>query len=108
VQWNLAQLATAFLSADLCGKEDAQNAVNRYADIVLRLHSDGMARKIGLQAYNEELVTGFQRLMYSAKADFTNAFRALSSVAAEDEFGAVPDCILAALGRPLTAQEAQV
>jgi uncharacterized protein YdiU (UPF0061 family) len=99
VQWNLAQFATALLATDLCTQEEAQEAVNRYGARVLALHNQGMAQKMGLQEYNETMVTSFLRLMYAAEADFTNTFRALAKVGTTDEFDRIPDALLAALGK---------
>lgn len=98
VQWNLAQLATALLAVDLLKQEDAQEAINGYASQVMQLHNDGMAAKLGLREYSETLVTTFLKLMYTCEADFTNSFRAMAKVSAENEFERIPDGVAAALG----------
>ena len=99
VQWNLAQLATAMLASNLLKQEDAQEAINSYATQVLALHNDGMAAKLGMQTYDETLVTTFLRLMYVCEADFTNAFRALTDIEFAGEFETMPDVLAATLGK---------
>lgn len=56
VQWNLAQLATSFLVCDLVGESDAQAAVDSYSDQFGALYHGGMAAKIGLKEYDEDVV----------------------------------------------------
>lgn len=100
VQWNLAQFATALLACDLCAQEAAQEAINSYGTEVLQRHNSGMAAKLGLQEYDENMVTSFLRLMYTCEADFTNTFRALSHVSTSEPFERIPDGLTAALGKP--------
>lgn len=43
-------------------------------------YTQTMARKMGLVAYNRDLSVGLMKLMHEDETDFTNTFRALSSV----------------------------
>lgn len=97
VQWNLAQLATALLMADLVTQEQAQAAVDAYAHAFLEHYNAGMAAKLGLLAPNEDLANELLTLMYKSKADFTNCFRALSHLPLGEPFAAVPDALAATL-----------
>ena len=108
VQWNLAQFATALLAVDLVSQEQAQAAVNHYGEHILQLHNQGMAQKLGLSVYDESLVTSFLRLMYTSEADFTNSFRALSNIPAQDEFQSIPELLLRALGKAPDDDQKQV
>ena len=98
-QWNLAQLATSLLAADLVSQEQAQEAVNSYAEQVMELHNDGMAAKLGLQHYDEDLVLGFLKLLYASEGDFTNGFRAVSHLQSSEEFASIPERLAGALGK---------
>jgi hypothetical protein len=44
-----------------------------------------MAAKLGLRAYSKELSLGLLQLMFAEGADWTNTWRALSSVPSEGE-----------------------
>lgn len=100
VHWNLGQFATALLACNLCSQEAAQEAINSYGTDIVQQHDSGMAAKMGMQEYDQEMVTSFLRLMYTAEADFTNTFRALSHVSTAIEFERIPDGLAAALGKP--------
>ncbi len=65
--------------------------MDSYADIMTEQYTTRMARKLGLKEYRKELAVGLITLMYEDKADFTNTFRAMSSVSASDEPGTVPE-----------------
>ena len=69
----------------------AQEIVDSYADIMTEQYTTRMARKLGLKEYRKELAVGLITLMYEDKADFTNSFRAMSSVSADDEPGTVSE-----------------
>jgi uncharacterized protein YdiU (UPF0061 family) len=75
--WNVAQLASALLAANLIEHDAAQEAVNAFPEQVLKLMNNGFAAKSGLKEYDEAVVTELLQLMYDSKADFTNTFRAL-------------------------------
>lgn len=68
----------------------AQEIVDSYADIMTEQYTNRMARKLGLREYRKELAVGLITLMYEGKADFTNTFRAMASVSADDEPSTVP------------------
>ena len=68
----------------------AQEIVDSYADIMTEQYTSRMARKLGLCEYRKELAVGLITLMYEDKADFTNTFRAMASVTADDEPSTVP------------------
>ena len=91
--WNLAQLATALLplmGADRdAAIEAATEAVHRFPD---RFRAEWLAvfrAKLGLGTEEEgdaDLVGTLLSRMETLRADFTNAFRALGTPAARDEF----------------------
>ena len=68
----------------------AQEIVDSYADTMTEQYTSRMARKLGLREYRKELAVGLITLMYEDKADFTNTFRAMASVCADDEPSTVP------------------
>ena len=68
----------------------AQEIVDSYADIMTEQYTSRMARKLGLREYRKELAVGLITLMYEDKADFTNTFRAMASVSADDKPSTVP------------------
>jgi uncharacterized protein YdiU (UPF0061 family) len=106
--WNVAQLASALLAADLIEHDAAQEAVNAFPEQVLKLMNNGFAAKIGLKEYDEAVVTELLQLMYDSKADFTNTFRALCGLSHEREVAEVPPSVLAALGEELSAEQSEV
>ncbi len=63
----------------------AQAAVDAYAEELQGAYNGRMAAKLGLVAYNRELIMGLMKLMFEDEADFTNTFRALSTVTTEGE-----------------------
>lgn len=108
MQWNLAQLASAFLAADLLEKEDAQAAIDEYGVQLVKLHEEGWAAKLGLPSYTEGVATRYMKLMAASEADFTNTFRALTALSHEEAFADMPESIVAACGKDLTAEDRQV
>jgi uncharacterized protein YdiU (UPF0061 family) len=108
VQWNLAQLANALLACDLVSKSEAQAAVDSYGSQVLELHNSGMACKLGLAEYDEELVNTFLRLMSEGTVDFTNTFRAMAAVSSAAAFEHIPSELVDAFGTELSAEQTQV
>lgn len=86
-------LAVCMWADTLCAllQPTAQEIVDSYADIMTEQYTTRMARKLGLEEYRKELAIGLITLMYEDKADFTNTFRAMSSVSADDEPGTVPE-----------------
>ena len=49
-----------------------------------------MANKLGLPKYDRDLAMGLLQNMYEDDADFTNTFRALSSVSTDDSAETIP------------------
>lgn len=86
--WNLAQLGSALLP--LIGEvEPAQAAIDRFAELFQAAWLAEMRAKIGLRTEAEgdaALIHALLEVMADSQADFTNAFRALGSESARDEF----------------------
>ena len=91
--WNLAQLATALLPVMEMGQDEAIEAatasVHRFPELFREEWLGVMRAKIGLRTAEDgdwELVHGLLEVLAKGGADFTNAFRALGSHAARDQF----------------------
>eukprot|EP00884_Botryococcus_braunii_P018806 jgi/Botrbrau1/5609/Bobra.97_2s0032.1 len=97
-QWNLAQLANALLAAQLMTLDEAQAAVEAFLDTMLPEYEARGARKMGLKSYNKDLAVGLLTTMYEDRADFTNTYRALSSVSTSEPDEAIPEALSKALG----------
>ena len=86
--WNLAQLASALLP--LVGDvAPAQAAVDRFPDLFRQAWLKIFRAKLGLQTEAEgdsELIHRLMEIMVNGQSDFTNAFRALGTEPAQDEF----------------------
>ena len=92
IVWNMAQLATSLVPL----MPDADAAVKEFTEIIhtmpTTIHRDWLGlfgRKIGLAdatSEDETLITDLLTLMANERADFTNAFRALSQGKARDQF----------------------
>ncbi len=86
--WNLSVLAQALLPI-LDNEQEravalAQNAINTFPDQFLQANTQGMARKLGLQAIEEQdtgLVEDLWQLMAEHALDFTLTFRRLADLA---------------------------
>ena len=86
--WNLSCLAQALLPIlhedPERAVELAQNAINAFPDAFLQAHTQGMTRKLGLQALGEQdtaLVEDLWQLMAEHELDFTLCFRRLADLA---------------------------
>lgn len=79
-QWNLAQLANAFVKADLLNVGAAQEALEKYSTTLAVEYNSHVCRKLGLKAYNRDVAVGLLTAMYEDDADFSNTFRALSGI----------------------------
>ncbi|KAF8058303.1 selO [Scenedesmus sp. PABB004] len=88
-QWNCVQLANALFAAGLVRKEEAEAALEAYADELVSTYNARMAAKLGLAGPDPLLAKELLRLMARSGADFTNTFRALAFVptAAEEAPG---------------------
>jgi uncharacterized protein YdiU (UPF0061 family) len=77
--WNLACLAEALLS--LMPQDDAEAALDRYAEAFNDAYADAMRAKLGLAAARDEdaqLIGDLLGLMHEARTDYTLFFRALA------------------------------
>ena len=86
--WNLAQLASALVP--LIGEvDDAQAAIDRFPDLFRAEWLKVFRAKIGLTTESEgdhDLIHALLDVMANGQADFTNAFRALGTPLARDQF----------------------
>ncbi len=85
--WNLAQLASALLTV-IPTVEDAQAELDRFPDLFRAAWLEVFGAKIGITASENDaaLIHDLMKRMADGNADFTNAFRALGTPAARDEF----------------------
>ena len=86
--WNLAQLATALLPL-IDDVEAAQAEIDRFPDLFRAAWRARYRAKLGLQSDadgDEALIHELLNIMSEGRADFTNAFRALSGGKAREEF----------------------
>ncbi|MEM7753430.1 MAG: YdiU family protein [Pseudomonadota bacterium] len=86
--WNLAQLAVALLPL-IGASEPAQAALDRYPELFRAAWSAVFRAKLGLTTAEEAddtLARDLLDRMAENRADFTNAFRALGTPEARDEF----------------------
>jgi uncharacterized protein YdiU (UPF0061 family) len=88
--WNLSVLAQALLpildNEQERAVELAQTAINAFPDRFLQANTEGMSRKLGLQAISDqdaELVEDLWQLMAEYSLDFTLTFRRLADLADE-------------------------
>ncbi|KAL3155471.1 hypothetical protein ABBQ38_011026 [Trebouxia sp. C0009 RCD-2024] len=105
VQWNLMALATSFVTEGLCEKEAAEEALSHYSEHLNTLYTDNMAAKLGLLKYDKDVAVQLMTLMYEAKTDFTNTFRSLASVQAENESDELPGPLQQAVGQDLPEEQ---
>ncbi len=94
--WNLSCLAQSLLPILHTSQEQAvtlaQQAVDAFPDLFLQANTQGMARKLGLQAVSEQamgeqdtaLVDDLWQLMAQHELDFTLTFRRLADLADEE------------------------
>ena len=90
--WNLSVLAQALLPVIADDPDTAvalaQASVDRYPELFMEAHSQGLATKLGLAALSEEdteQVEALFTLMADESLDFTLTFRQLTDLAAHDE-----------------------
>lgn len=88
-------------------QEQAQPIVDSYTDTLMEAYTSRMARKMGLTKYDKDLAVGLVTLMYEDRADFTNTFRALSSVSDGDAPGSIP-APLQQVAHPASATSARL
>ena len=99
--WNGERLATAFLAGGLVSEAEATAAVEEYVKAISSNYEAVSASKFGLPAYDRDRAVAWLRLLVDAQADWTNAWRSLSSVVgAAAAAGAPPPAdLVAALSR---------
>ncbi|XP_051143485.1 uncharacterized protein LOC127259912 [Andrographis paniculata] len=81
--WNIAQFAATF-TGQLISDKEANYAMERYATKFMDEYQAIMTRKLGLMNYNQELINELLKNMALDKVDYTNFFRLLSNVKADD------------------------
>jgi serine/tyrosine/threonine adenylyltransferase len=102
IHWNLHKMASALVP--LCGLAEAQKIVKSFDDVYEASYGRLFAKKLGVSTFtgeDGELVNALFALMSAAKADFTNTWRALSSVSSSstaDELYAVYAPLIAGKG----------
>lgn len=87
---------------------EVQAAIDAYGPRALELHNAGMAAKLGLPEFDEDVVSIFFKLLYEAEADFTNSFRAMTTASHASEFSEAPAELVAAFGKDLEETELSV
>ena len=99
--WNGERLATAFLAGGLVTEAEATVAVEEYVKAISLNYEALSASKFGLPSYDRDLAVAWLRLLVDAQADWTNSWRALSSVVGPSAVaGAPPPAdLVAALSR---------
>jgi uncharacterized protein YdiU (UPF0061 family) len=105
--WNLLQLATTLLRAELLEQDKAEELLQGFSDIMTDDYQGRMAAKMGLKEYNKELAVGLLSAMYEDDADFTNTFRALGKIASQptgDDADGMPAPLLRVLDGDLSAE----
>lgn len=86
-QWNILQLARAFVAGGLINEEQGADGIRAYGTALTDHYNQIMARKMGFidfQGNSKKLTNDLLRAMYEDGADYTNTFRALSSVCVDD------------------------
>ncbi|KAF5831621.1 hypothetical protein DUNSADRAFT_12812 [Dunaliella salina] len=110
-QVNLVMLANALLSGELMSKEEAEQQLLLYSQVLVEDYTDRMRAKLGLRTYDAKLSTELMVLMYEDDADFTNTFRALGSIPAAGSSDAaqapqkLPQRLAEAIGAPELTEE---
>ncbi|MGQ0651098.1 MAG: protein adenylyltransferase SelO [Betaproteobacteria bacterium] len=101
-QWNLARLAEALLT--LSGdKAPYEEGLKLYADTFNAAWPEAMAKKLGLEAPQDELVNDLWATMRQVETDFTIFFRNLSAVTPDTPVEALMPAFYA--GQPPQAME---
>lgn len=84
--WNLFRLGGVFIGVGL-REEALREALSGFRDDFLAAYHANLCRKFGLSQWkdaDEDLVDSWWRLLHEQRADFTLAFRRLSSIARDD------------------------
>ena len=101
-QFNVLQLARSLVVGGLMNEEEAREGLAAYGTALTDSYSTMMGNKMGLKTYDRVLTNGLFKAMYEDAADYTNTFRALSSVSmdtpASGDDGELPKELIAAVG----------
>ncbi|GLT59547.1 hypothetical protein SLA2020_323590 [Shorea laevis] len=81
--WNIAQFATTLSAAQLLNDKEANYALERYGTKFMDEYQAIMTRKLGLAKYNKQLISKLLNNMAVDKVDYTNFFRSLSNIKAD-------------------------
>ncbi|CAL9060912.1 unnamed protein product [Musa banksii] len=81
--WNIGQFTTTLSAAQLINNEEANYAMERYANKFMDEYQSIMTRKLGLSKYSQQLISDLLNNMATDKVDYTNFFRLLSSLKAD-------------------------
>jgi len=108
-QWNIVQLARALVASNLMSEEEAADAIAAYGQTLVTAYNHGMSRKLGMKAYDADLVNQLLVLMYESDADYTNTFRALGNIdiTAAVEGNTIPNRLLSAFGDGFNEEKAK-
>ncbi|EPS61384.1 hypothetical protein M569_13413, partial [Genlisea aurea] len=82
--WNVAQFTTTLSAAGLINENETNFALERYGSKFMDDYQSIMTRKLGLPKYNKQLISELLKNMAVDKVDYTNFFRLLSNVKADD------------------------
>lgn len=101
-QFNILQLSRACIAGGLITEDEAREGLVAYGTALTDSFSTMMGNKLGLKTYDRVLANGLFKAMYEDSADYTNTFRALSSVSMatppSGDDGEVPSELMAAVG----------
>lgn len=86
-QWNIVQLARALVAAGLVNEDEGAQGVAAYGRALMDAYYNAMARKMGMKTYDGKLAEDLLKEMFEDAVDYTNTFRALSSVEAAPTSG---------------------
>ena len=101
-QFNILQLARSMVLGGMMTEDEAREGLVAYGKALTDRFSCMMGDKLGLKEYDRVLANGLFKEMYGDSADYTNTFRALSSVSASTpssgDDGEIPVELAAAVG----------
>jgi uncharacterized protein YdiU (UPF0061 family) len=101
-QFNILQLARSFIAGGLITEDEAREGLVAYGTALTDRFSTMMGSKMGLKTYDRVLANGLLKAMYEDSADYTNTFRALSSVSMatppSGDDGEIPAELISAVG----------
>lgn len=77
-QWNLLQLARAFVAAGLLDEDAAEKGISEFVESLVKRYNSNMAAKLGMKIFDKDITNRLLMLMYECQGDYTNTFRALA------------------------------